>query len=167
MEPSSRVDQYHRNLGWTRQVFSGTGGCNLVLLNSSPALQGPVRVMFPREAVDVESGHVASCKEIVNSGKSCTTLSQVWCVLYGFRFRTWFWLGICLISGEVSSPTSFCSEVFSEFLFMGDHKFLCFWSVTFSSNSARLPCSLRELLEFDNQQKIPVHPDFLRQLSIN
>lgn len=32
LEPSSQVDQYHRNLGWTRQVFSGTGGCDLILL---------------------------------------------------------------------------------------------------------------------------------------
>lgn len=37
----------------------------------------------------------------------------------------------------------------------------------FSSSSAHLPYSLREVLEFYNWQKIPVHPDFLRQLSLN
>lgn len=139
VELSSHTDQYHRNLGWTRQVFHDTGACDLILLDWSPALQGSEWMMFPREGVVVEFKHVVSCKE-TKSGKSCTTLGQVWCGLYGFRFRTsWLWQGVCLIPGEESSPTSLWSAGFLEFIFMGDHKFSCFWSATFSSSSAPVP----------------------------
>lgn len=58
-----------------------------------------------------------------------------------------------------------CSVGVSGFLLTDDHRFSCSWTVI--SADPGLPCLLREVLVFDNWQKIPVHPDFLWQLSFN
>lgn len=140
LEPPPHLDQHPRNLGWARQGLSGAGAVpSLGGVQPSPAPQRP-EIPTPREGADVESEHKMSHKETTNPGKAPQPWAGFGEGCCGSSFRpSWLCLPHTRRRFLFNTP---CSAGFSEFLVLGDHKFLCFWSATFSSSSALLPNSL-------------------------